>query len=284
LKNKIKSLIVKGIGGFLELQFKFSPNRAIINAFQLFCKPQKGRVQTHQESFLNEARYKVEEIEEHHLQVYCWEGKDASKTICFFHGWNSNTYRWRQLVERFQALGYTIYAIDAPAHGYSQGKYLNIVLYSKCIAHMVSEYQPQVIIGHSIGAMASILYQSNNPTSSLNKVVALGPPSELHLFFKDFQQKLGLSSSFMEALYNYVFECFGFNVNEFSIAEFSKKLHVDGLLVLDKEDPLAPYSYSEKIAVHWKKAQLITVEGVGHSLQSEAIFDQIVNFVRLELV
>lgn len=274
MKKFFTYLFVKSVGMRLQLLHFFNKKKAAHIAFDLFCSPRKGRTKSHERDFLSSADSVKIETNGHRIQMYHWEGNGP--TIFLLHGWESNSFRWRFLVPLLQEKGYNIIAIDAPGHGSSSGKHLHVPLYTKCIKDIAKIYQPEIFIGHSLGAMSSVYYHYLENTSHLKKIVALGPPSELPLFLKNFQSILGLSDNLMRSMDDYIYELFGFYSKDFSIANFAKKLELEGLLILDKNDPLAPYKLSLRIAKNWKNCELFTVEGVGHSLQSEAINQKII--------
>lgn len=269
MKKLLSKYIPLLIGKKLQLQSIFLPKKATTAAFNLFCTPRKGKLQLHEKDFLASADGVNLNTNGHTIKMYHWEG--SGKTIVLLHGWESNSYRWRFLVPLLQKKGYNILAVDAPAQGASSGKYLNVPLYTECLKDIAAIYNPEIILGHSLGGMTAIYFQHLVPSSSVKKIITLGPPSELNLFMKGFQSTLGLSDAFMNKMNNYLFKRFGFYAEDFSIANFAKTIKVEGLLVLEKYDNLAPYVLSTKIARNWKKCELFTVENIGHSLQSSEI-------------
>ena len=90
------------------------------------------------------------------IQTYQWKGE--KQTILLAHGWESNTYRWKSLINKLHQNGHHIIALDAPAHGQSSGTQFNAILYSEFINVVASHYQPTVIVGHSVGGMATVFF------------------------------------------------------------------------------------------------------------------------------
>ncbi|WP_010522044.1 alpha/beta fold hydrolase [Aquimarina agarivorans] len=279
MANQLKNIVPIVIGKQLELRSLWATEKAVDQAFHLFCSPQKGRVRPDEENFLQDAKLEKVLTNGHKIQTYQWKGSGV--TILLLHGWESNTYRWKTLITELQTKNFNIIAVDAPAQGYSSGRYLSVPLYVNCIQDILKKHQPEILIGHSLGGMTAIYNQYLNPATSVSKIISLGPPSELSLFMKGFQNTLRLSDSFMEKLDHYLYKKFGFYAGGFSIAEFAKNIEISGLLILEKKDKLAPYKYSKKIADNWKNCELYTVENVGHSLQSSEINTKILDFLTL---
>ena len=69
--------------------------------------------------------------------TYYWEGNN--KTILLAHGWESNSFRWKNLITELQRYGYSIVALDAPAHGDSGSKMFNAILYSEFINMLLKD-------------------------------------------------------------------------------------------------------------------------------------------------
>ena len=70
------------------------------------------------------------------------------------HGWESNSGRWKNIIQRLQQEQYNIVALDAPAHGASGSSSFNAILYSKFITVVSKNFKPNFFIGHSVGGMA----------------------------------------------------------------------------------------------------------------------------------
>ncbi len=274
----MKKILPLLFGLKLRIQYLFSKEKAISNAFDLFCTPRKGKTKPHEAAYLSSSKQKDLQLANHSIKMYEWEG--SGDTVLLLHGWDSNSFRWRHMIELLKSNNYHIIALDAPAHGQSTGNILNVPLYTECLKDFLKSYKVDAIIGHSIGAMTAIYFEKKYQQLINTPIIALGPPSELYLFFKGFKDMLGLSKRFMNSLSNHLYEKFGFYPKEFSIANFAKELKVPGLLILEKRDPLAPYALSRRIAKNWENGELITVEGVGHSLKHSDINSKILEFLK----
>lgn len=274
----IKKNIPLIIGKLIQFKSVFAPKSAIKDAFDIFCTPRKGKAKPNHNAFFETSIEEKHNIEGHSISTYHWKGK--GDTVFLLHGWESNSFRWKNLIEKLKELDFDIIAIDAPAQGNSSGTQLNVLLYTECVNRLLKKYNPSALIGHSLGGMTSVFYQFKHKNPSIEKIVALGPPSELKLVIKGFQHTLGFSDKFINKFENYIYKRFNFKPIDFSIAKFAKELNTKGLLILDKFDELAPYKYSKRIAENWKNCNLITVENIGHSLQNKSIDNHIVNFLK----
>ncbi|WP_148783507.1 alpha/beta hydrolase [Aquimarina intermedia] len=277
MNNKIKEYMPILIGKQLKLLFKIAPTRALQKAFLLFCTPRKGQVTPDQMDFLDAAEDEVVAVDDLLLQTYRWKGSE--ETILLVHGWESNTHRWKGLIQVLQKHKYNIIAFDAPAHGYSSGNILNVPLYAECLKKVADLYRPNHIIGHSVGGMCTAFYQHTYQNPELDKLILLAPPSELSIIMNGYQKTLQLTDAFMNALDSYFKAQFGYSFEEFSIAKFSQKIKNSGLLIHDKYDDIAPYAAATAIDANWTNGTLMTTENYGHSLFYNEVDERIVDFL-----
>ena len=277
MKRFLQKAIPKLYGFYFNLLSLFSQDKAASIALKVFSTPRRGRILEHQREFLNSARQQRITSEDGLYMLYHWKGNQ--KTVMFIHGWDSNTHRWNDLIKDLQKEDYNIIAFDAPAHGNSDGKLLNVPLYSKCLDRVLSLYKPDYIIGHSVGAMTIVYNQYLKKSIFLDKIVLLGSPSDMSRIMKDYQKILKLNPKFMTTLEAYFKQKFGYNFEEFSIAEFSKTIENKTLIIHDQYDRVAPVEAAHAIHQNLKNSSLKITEGAGHSLNKEEIRSAIVKFL-----
>lgn len=278
MKYKIKKYLPFIIGKQLQFLFFFNPKKAIKKAYILFCTPRKGKILPEQEYFLEEAEDEIVLVDDTYIQTYRWS--NLGETILMVHGWESNTHRWKTLILKLQKEGYNIVAFDAPAHGNSSGKLLNVPLYTECLQKIIELYRPNHILGHSVGGMTTIFQQYLYPDQEIEKLIVLAPPSELSRIMEGYQKTLKLSSKFMNALNQYFKDKHGYYFEEFSVSHFSKKLTTQGLLIHDINDDIAPYTEAQSINKNWNEVQFVSTEDFGHSLFFDEVNTIIVDFLK----
>ncbi|WP_222984855.1 alpha/beta fold hydrolase [Flagellimonas meishanensis] len=277
MKKLLTKIVPLIYGQFFNLYAFFAPQKAAHSAFTLFCKIRKGRVLPQQESFLETAKFDIEEVSGHKLQSYRWEGR--RETVLLVHGWESNAFRWRNLIKKLKEADFNVIAFDAPAHGYSSGKLLYVPLYEETVHHMVKKYDPKFIIGHSVGGMTLIYNEYKNPNPQVEKMVIIGAPSEFHEIMEHYQDLLKFNNRVMQALDDYVFNRFGFRIHDFSASKYAESNKKKGLIFHDRFDAIAPYHASVAVHKKWKNSELVTTEGLGHSMHQEQVNEQIISFL-----
>lgn len=278
MRTMINKYLPLAYGTYFNGLAVLSKQRAAARAFKLFCTPRKGKVLPHQEDYLNEAKSELVQVGEIRLQTYHWKGQ--KETVLLTHGWESNVFRWRNLIGFLQEEGYNIIAFDAPAHGNSSGNVLHVPLYSQCIQVLTEKYTPKHLIGHSMGGMTTLYHQYLHPNTFVEKIVTLGSPSDLNDIMTHYQNLLQFNTRVLEGLDDYFFERFNFRIPDFSSAKFVQHIPKKGLLVHDVEDTIAPFRASEKVHAHWENSVLLPTKGLGHSLHQEEVNHKIMAFLR----
>ncbi|MEK7081250.1 MAG: alpha/beta hydrolase, partial [Patescibacteria group bacterium] len=105
----------------------------------------------------------------------------------------SDTYK--EIANRLSKEEFTIFAMDAPGHGLSQGNFLNLPHYSGLIEQFIYEQKKlHAILTHSFGGFASVYTMHRLPHLPVSKMVVMAAPGEVAYFIDYYQQVLGLST------------------------------------------------------------------------------------------
>lgn len=278
MRKFLNKAVPKTVGALINGSSIISSKYAAAKALSLFATPRKGLVNSYQAAFLNTAHKKQLNYNGFSIMTYHWSGNN--KTVLLLHGWESNASRWRKLIGLLQEQNYNIVALDAPAHGNSESKKFNAVLYSEFINVVCLHYKPEIIVGHSVGGMASVFYQNKYRSENLKKLVLLGAPSEFKTILKNYTNLLSYNSKVVKSLDKLIEDTFGAPPSAFSTAKFAKNLNgIEGLVIHDKKDKIIPYEDAELIHNSLSNSKLIATTGYGHSLNSQEVYNHIIKFV-----
>lgn len=278
MKKFLSKAVPKTVGALLNTSSIISSNYAAAKALSLFATPRKGLVNKYQENFLNTSKKIKLYYNGFAIMTYHWSGNN--ETILLSHGWESNASRWKKLIELLKEKDYYIIALDAPAHGNSASKKFNAVLYSEYINEVCKQFNPEIMIGHSVGGMASVFYQNKYQSKNLKKMVLLGAPSEFKTILKSYTDLLNYNEKVVKSLNNLIEDTFGAPPSAFSTAKFAQNLNgIKGLIIHDKKDKIIPYSDAELIHENFKNSKLISTTGYGHSLNKIDVYNHIMEFI-----
>ncbi|MEM1214753.1 MAG: alpha/beta hydrolase [Bacteroidota bacterium] len=272
-----KDLTIRTVQTVLNGSYRFSTRLSGYLTYQVLVRPPKHEAEPAEEAFIAKAETAYLTDEELQLATYHWPG--SGPKILLAHGWDSYSGRWYELAERLLAAGFDLYALDAPAHGHTSGGQFSVHRYAQSMTTAMHAIKPDILIGHSAGGMAAVYYfhQFQAPVRP-ERMVLLGTPGELTDFVESFRRVLGLSHRTIAAMDDYFVKRWDHPIAYYSVSEFAKILRLPGLVIHDEDDDVAPYAGALAITNNWAEAELMTTQGLGHSLQSEAVWQRIVDF------
>lgn len=273
----MSSFVIKSIGNALNAASLISSRFATHTAITLFASPRKGRYSDDQKRVTSSAYFQELVYDELTIATYRWVGKN--KTVLLAHGWESNASRWDYILKDFIAQDYNIVALDAPAHGRSGCKQFNSVLYSEYINKVAQKHQPEVLIGHSVGGMASVFAMHNYQLPSIKKMILLGAPAHFTGLYGRYKSMMGYNTKISKGLDHTVLKNFGQPIDYFSAATFCESIEAKGLIIHDKEDMIIPYEDAQLLAKRYKNSELISTTGFGHGLKDASLTPQIIKFI-----
>jgi pimeloyl-ACP methyl ester carboxylesterase len=271
MKKAFYFLLTKSIGFNINLMSFLFPEKAIQMAHGYFSEPRKGK-------FTKETLPKTlqgadsETIIQNGdtIQTYIWKGNET--VVLLIHGWESNSSRWKKMLPYLKKSGSTIV-------GLSSGKEFTIPKYAEFIDIVVQKYQPNYIIGHSMGGKTSLYYQFKYQNPNVQKMVILGAPSDFKIILNNFTNLLSLNTKITKALNSKYTGILNQNLEEFNAAAFASKINVKGFLAHDVEDTIVLFKEGEKIASSWKDAQFIETKGLGHKLHDDDLYQKVYTFL-----
>lgn len=278
MRKQLNKYLPLAYGSYFNVLATISQKKAAENAFTLFCTPRKGRVLPEQMDFLEKAKSKRLKVKDLELQTYQWHGN--KETVLLLHGWESNAFRWRNLISFLKKENYNIVAFDAPAHGHSSGTKFNVPLYTECTKVIMDAYRPQILIGHSVGGMNALYNLEKYPNEKIEKIVTIGSPSRLQDIMLHYQQLLKFNDTVLNGLDAIFKNEFGYRIHEFSTSEFVGHLPKKGLIIHDQEDTVAPFSASELVHSNWANSTLFKTKGYGHSMHQDEVSHHILDFIK----
>jgi len=278
MKKFINFFVVKSIGLYINsLSFVF-PKKATQLAHSFFSEPKIGKLsKDNLPKILKEATAENFQYEDHFIQTYTWKGNDT--VILLVHGWESNSSRWKKLLPYLKKSGSTIIAVDGPAQGLSSGKEFTVPKYAEFIHIIAQKFQPQYLIGHSMGGKTCLYYQYKYQNDSIQKMVILGSPSDFKIIFNNFITLLSLNSKISKTLERNYKAILSQNLDHFSGQLFASKINAKGLVAHDVEDKVVLFEEGKKIASSWKNVQFIETSGLGHSLHDHDLYQKIAHFL-----
>jgi hypothetical protein len=268
------------LGTFLNALAGLSPSLAGQLGFQLFCYPVRRKISAKQRQFLTSAKSFELAVEGERLVGYRWGWGPTQ--ILLLHGWGSDSYFWRSLVESLSPHDYSIAAFDAPGHGLSTGSEFHFPRYRECIRACFAQQGPfHAIVGHSFGAAAAYFTLTTTPSLQVQGLCMVATPSRLADFLTQWSALLGLNERVQQQIVAQGKRKLGISIPEFSFDAFAPLSNTAGLILHDPADPESPYAGAEGLATRWGDASLVKMPGEGHNMRSARVNTQIRGFLAL---
>lgn len=233
------------------------------------------------DEFLKEAERATFAHKDYNIQCYHWPGDGPS--VLLLHGWESSTARWFEMYEPLRRAGFDIYAIDAPAHGRSEGKKFNVFMYCQVLDAYFRHlgFAPDYWVGHSGGGMAAIYYCCQMETGFAPKrIVSMAVPGELENFIDKFCELVGANDRVKYGIEHHFHRHLDHRFADVNFIEFVKKMTLPGLIIHDEEDDVAPIAGAMQMKENWPGAEIATTKGRGHSLTGELVPAIVVEYLR----
>jgi pimeloyl-ACP methyl ester carboxylesterase len=280
----MKKLIIRATGLYLNALALVSPARAADQAFRLFCKPFRTRLNPKQLAFFATASEFDVEAEGYAVKGLKWGS--GPRNVLFLHGWQSHSYRWKAYIEALLSTDeYTIYSIDAPGHGLSDGDFLTVPVYSAVIREAIHRIgNVHAVVSHSLGSFSFLYTLHNFPLLPVEKIVVMGVPGRADDFVEVFRQTLRVSSKLISLIEDKFVELYNVKPDYFTIERFAQSLNQSGLIIHDEHDAEAPYRHAEALHQMWKKSSLITTRNLGHNLRSQEVVSHLTSFLSGQMV
>ncbi|MCF8406531.1 MAG: alpha/beta fold hydrolase [Chitinophagaceae bacterium] len=261
-------------------------------AFDLFCTPYPKYKKKKAPAIFNQAKplhitLKGDGISEKgNIRIHGFEWKPLKpngQTVLIVHGYASYFYKFDQYIQPLLKEGFRVIGFDAPGHGLSEGKHINIVIYKHAIENIIKELGPiDHFIGHSLGAITLAMIAENIENPIKHKFVLIAPATKTTTTFERYFNMMHLSPAIRAAFNELVEKRSGMPITYFEADRAIENFTGDLLWVHDRDDLVCPYKDLEEFQ---KKAPqnikfLITNE-LGHNklYKTPEIIDKIVAFL-----
>ncbi|MFN5170152.1 MAG: alpha/beta fold hydrolase [Cyclobacteriaceae bacterium] len=279
----MKQLLLPVLGFYLNVLSWLAPRKAGRTGFAWFCTPVRSPLTPAHHQFFATAETTDLAVANEKIRVYRW-GRGPRKVL-FLHGWQSHSFRWKNYIEALPMDEYTVYALDAPAHGLSTGTWLHLPKYTAVVQAFFERHgEVDTLIGHSFGSFAALYALYLNPALPVHKLALTGTPGEVEDFMTFYQKMLRLTNRTMGLIYAEFVRQVDRYPSFFSAPRFAETLKLPGVIIHDVGDTDTPFHHAERIHRAWSGSTLIVTEGLGHNLRSARVVERILELVRQPVV
>jgi pimeloyl-ACP methyl ester carboxylesterase len=241
-----------------------SPTIAARFAMYQFTKPRPRPMTSEDVVFLEQARSSTLATAAGRLRVYEWPA-DAP-AVLMVHGWRSHAARLRGLIEALRARGLRVVAFDAPGHGRSRGRHLDLEIYRDSVSAVVRACGPvAAVVAHSFGALATARWLADSPEAAgLCAAVLIAAPRDGGYLFDSFTDVIGLNSAVITRMRALFRARYGRDPESYRADELAQRIRLPVLLLHGGADELVPAAHSEEVAGSFQDGRLHIFPALSH--------------------
>lgn len=280
IKQKVALAYYRNRINFL---YRINTRKAVDEAFELFTTPYKTPKHPDPALWLKSNIL--------HLQTsagkifgYEWKcGRVNAKRLLVLHGFAGDSRAFESYIAAGLSKGFDVYAFDAPAHGKSEGRRLNVSLYAESIKSIIGEHGFfDAFIAHSLGGLSLMLCLHGLQYEKKPKIVLIAPATESTTAADNFFNLLQLVPDLRKPFEQGIIEKTGLPIGWFSISRIINEVKGDILWVHDKDDSTTPID--DVLPIVQQQPGHVTfhfTKGLGHSriYRDEAVKKIIADFI-----
>ncbi|SDU88614.1 alpha/beta hydrolase [Pseudomonas mucidolens] len=182
-------------------------------------------------------------------------------TVLMMHGWEGRPTQFASLITALVDAGYSVIALEGPAHGRSPGHEAHVLLFARAMLEAAAELPPlHAVVGHSMGGASAMLAVQLGLRA--NALVSISAPSRFLDVLRGFAGMVGLPARARAAFIQQVEHAFGMPLKRLDVAHY--QLNLPGLIVHAADDDVVPVKASQAIHEAWFDSRLLRLEQGGH--------------------
>lgn len=194
-------------------------------------------------------------------------GLGAGPVVLAIHGWEGRATHFRYLGEALQRVGYSLLALDGPAHGASPGHVAHPRLFAEAMIDAAAEIATErgrvhAVIGHSMGAGA-VSYALSQGLEA-DRAVLISGPSAYDAVVRGAAGVAGLGPRATRHLLRAMENRIGIAPEDMDVARGLRDLDLPVLVVHDREDAFVDFAHAQRFLSFLPDARLREARGLGH--------------------
>lgn len=258
-----QQLVIFYLRAKLNIMAVISKKWAVSAAFKIFSTPYRKPRPVAPPIFKKSKEVKLK-VNGLNLYGYCWHS-DRENKILILHGFESRAYNFERYVQPLINAGFGVYAMDAKAHGKSEGKTITVPEYVDMLREL--EKQKGLFSGylaHSFGGLAISLYKEETKDQDA-KIVLIAPATETSSAINLFVSFFRLSEAMKSGLNDYIYKRSGNPTEYYSIKRAMKNISNPVLWIHDENDDITPLEdVTSLFNLRPDNIEFMITKGLGH--------------------
>lgn len=173
---------------------------------------------------------------------YSWQAKAPVKgKLLILHGYGSRIASFEGIIGLGRRLGYEVVGFDAPGHGKSEGRQLNVVEYTNLINQIRQHYGPfDAYVAHSLGGLALMLALEQKPLNEQAKIALVCPATESTTAARLFFEFMDLPGAVRNSFHKEIEKRAGVGIDWYSVSRVIASIDAAILWIHEETDEVTP--------------------------------------------
>jgi pimeloyl-ACP methyl ester carboxylesterase len=210
----------------------------------------------------------------------------GEKKILIVHGFESSSKNFDRYVMPFVKRGCEVFAFDAPAHGGSGGKQVNLLMYVQMLHELHARYGPfDGFLSHSFGGLAVTHFLETVQHDENVRLALIAPATESTSAIDSFFRILQLSTDIRKEFDDLILTKSGVSPDHYSIRRAIKNIRAKILWFHDEDDELTPIEDALRVKEeNHPHIEFVITKGLGHRkiYRENKVVKRVVDFVNGE--
>jgi pimeloyl-ACP methyl ester carboxylesterase len=256
------------------------PNQIVSYAYKQLTNPQVQKLRQNELEILDKSQKETLKFEGFDIQLYTWQG--GHEKVLLVHGWEGQAGNFADLVTTLQEKNYTIYAFDAPSHGFSSKGKTSLFEFTTLVSILIKKYQVKKLVSHSFGGVATTFALHNYQDLHIDKYVLLTTPDKFAERINDVAEQIGITENVKNKLIAKLEKETKLHVSSLNVSDFVKNINVaKALIIHDTNDKIIPIERAKNVQKNWKNCEFLEIQQTGHFriLRTPSVIDKTIEFL-----
>lgn len=265
----------------IQILSRLFPSLFVNIAFDKLANPQVRKLREREIKILNTAFKEDITFKGFNIKTYQWPG--SKESVLLIHGWEGQAGNFSDLIIKLKEKEYSIYAFDAPSHGFSSQGETSLFEFTELVGKLIKKYKVRKLISHSFGGVATTFALFKNQEIEIDKYALITTPDKFTERINDVSIQYGINRKVIQKLKSKLEEEYKIKVDNLNVSDFVKEIKVkESMIIHDKNDKIIPIERSKNVYNNWKQSTFIEVEGTGHFriLRDENVLDEVLKFIK----
>jgi pimeloyl-ACP methyl ester carboxylesterase len=260
------------------------PNQVVGFAYNQLTNPQIKKLRPNEMIVLDKSEKETLKFQDFDIQLYTWQGGDNK--VLLIHGWEGQAGNFADLVEKLIEQNYTIYAFDAPSHGFSSKGRTSLFEFTELVGLLIRKYGVKKLVSHSFGGVATTYALFKNKDLEIDKYLLLTVPDRFIERINDVAEQVGITEKVKNTLIRRLETETKLVLTNLNVSDFVKTINVKkSLIIHDTNDTVIPIIRSKNVHKNWKNSEFLEINGTGHFriLRTESVLNKTIGFLTDEI-